>query len=185
MSDTTRLLRQSGVAKSDDVNRLRAIVQMNIARASAGQVGVRGSHGSVFRQSQGFKTKGYSGTGGVSHPFKLINASTTAPAAKVSVIYGTVNNFVPTIGGTSIFTDPAPTLTVVTGTVYLDATVDGAGAITAVVIANAATTPADTTTRKYKTIGSVTVASNAVTAIAQNVITSLTLYLCNGTAIWE
>lgn len=121
----------------------------------------------------------------VSHPFKLINASTTAPAAKVSVIYGTVNNFVPTIGGVSLFTDPAPTLTVVTGTVYLDATVDGAGTVTAVVIANAATTPADTTTRKYKTIGSVTVASNAVTAIAQNVITSLTLYLCNGTAIWE
>lgn len=61
MSDTTRLLRQSGVAKSDDVNRLRAIVQMNIARASAGQVGVRGSHGSVFRQSQGFKTSPYTG----------------------------------------------------------------------------------------------------------------------------
>jgi hypothetical protein len=119
------------------------------------------------------------------HPFRIVNASTTTPAAKVRVIYGTVNNFVPTIGGTSLFTAPPPTLTVVTGTVYLDATVDGAGAVTAVIISNAASTPSDTTTRKYKTIGSVTVTSNAVTAIAQSVKTSLTLYLCNGTAIWE
>jgi len=119
------------------------------------------------------------------HPFRIVNASTSTPAAKVRVIYGTVNNFVPTIGGVSLFTTPPPTLTVVTGTVYLDATVDGVGVVTAVIISNAASTPSDTTTRKYKTIGSVTVTSNAVTAISQSVKTSLTLYLCNGTAIWE
>lgn len=123
-----------------------------------------------------------------SHPFKIINASNDTPAARVTVVYGTVNNFVPTIlvGGTqiSLFTDPSPILTVVTGTVYLDATLNN-GVITGVVIANAATTPADTATHKYKTIGSVAVTSNAITAIGQSVKTSLTLYLCVGTAIWE
>lgn len=60
------------------------------------------------------------------NPFRVFDASVASPAAaKVTVAYGTVNNFVPTIGGTSIFTSPAPELTVITGTVYLKATVDG------------------------------------------------------------
>lgn len=118
-------------------------------------------------------------------PFRVIDASTSDPAAKVTVYYGTVNNFVPTIGGTSIFDPNPPALTVVTGTVYLDATVDAAGLITNLVISNAASTPADTATNKYRTLASVTVTSNAVTAIGQSATSSLTLYLCGGTAIWE
>jgi len=117
------------------------------------------------------------------HSFKLVVAS--EGGAKVNVIYGTVNNFVPKIGEISLFTTPAPILTVVSGSVYLDATVDSAGTITDIVIANAATTPVDTTTHKYRIIGTVTVTSGEVTAMAQSVRASLTFYLCNNQAIWE
>lgn len=182
MSDTTRHIPSSAKPRGDDFNKLRAQLEAQRITGAAGVLASGFSGGSTLA-ALGLPTVVRRTPVA---PFKLVDVSTTGPdAAKVSVVYGTVNNFVPTIGGVSIFTTPAPTLTVVTGTVYLDATVDGAGAVTAVIIANAATTPADTTTHKYKTLGSVTVTSNAVTAIAQSVITSLNLYLCNGTAIWE
>lgn len=121
------------------------------------------------------------------HSFQLFAVS---GAAKVTVANGSVVgggvNAIPTIGGTSIATTPAPELTVVTGTVYLHATVDSAGVITALVIENAATTPTDTATEKYRTITSVTVSGTAVTIVSpQDVQTSLNLFICSGTANWD
>ena len=118
-------------------------------------------------------------------PFKIVAVE---GSAKVTVVYGTVTgggaNIVPTIGGTSLADPTPPELTVVTGTVYLKATVDSAGTPTAVIIDNAASTPTDTSTLKYRTIGNVTVSGSTVT-ISQSVRTSLTLFICNGTAVWE
>jgi hypothetical protein len=130
---------------------------------------------------------GLSSTRATIHPFQLFAVAGAAKiiAANGSVVGGGVNA-IPTIGGTSIATTPAPELTVVTGTVYLHATVDAAGAITALVIENAASTPADTTTEKYRTITSVTVTGTTVTLVApQDVQTSLNLFLCGSAAIWE
>lgn len=181
MADTTRLLPAGAKPRGSDFNALRAQLISQRVTGSAGVLSSQFSGGStlaalglppVVRRSQ-------------VTPFRVLDASTSAPAAKVTVYYGTVNGFVPTIGGTSIFSAPPPELTVVTGTVYLDATVDAAGTVTAVIITNAASTPSDTSTHKYRTVASVTVASNAVTAIGQSAMSSLTLYVCNGTAIWE
>lgn len=121
------------------------------------------------------------------HPFQVLAVD---GAAKVTVAYGTVTggglNIVPTIGGTSIATTPAPELTVVTGTVYLKATVDGAGLPTACVVENAASTPTDTANEKHRTIAAVSVSGTVVSVTRpQSVISSLTLYVCGGSAIWE
>lgn len=130
---------------------------------------------------------GINSTRATIHPFQIF---AVAGAAKVTVANGSVVgggvNAIPTIGGTSITTTPAPELTVITGTVYLHATVDSAGAITALVIENAASTPTDTTTEKYRTITSVTVSGTAVAIVSpQDVQTSLNLLTCSGTANWD
>jgi hypothetical protein len=93
----------------------------------------------------------------------------------------------PTVGGGSAMaTVPRPELTITTsGVIYLEATVDGAGNATAIDTKNAATKPADTATLKRLTITNVTKAGALVTVTARPIRASLTLYLCNGTAIWE
>lgn len=108
-------------------------------------------------------------------------------SAKIRVAPGMVNNFIPTIGGTSIAAAEPPALTVTgsSGQVYLDATVDAAGAITALVIANASAVPSDTTTRKYKLIGTWTASGGAFTSVVSILNANQTLFLCGGTAIWE
>lgn len=181
MSDPSRLLPAGAKPRGADLNSLRAQVLSQRVTGSAGTLASQFSGGSTLA-ALGLppairRTPVY--------PFRVFDASTSAPAAKVTVYYGEVNNFVPTIGGISIFSTTPPALTVISGTVYLDATVDAAGTVTALVISNAASTPADTTTNKYRTLASVTVASNAVTAIGQSVTSSLMLYVCGGTAIWE
>jgi len=96
-------------------------------------------------------------------------------------------NISPTVGGGSpMATVPRPQLTITTsGTIYLEATVDGAGNATAIDTKNAATTPASTTTLKRLTIANVTLAGSVVTVTARPVRESRTLYLCNGSPIWE
>jgi hypothetical protein len=69
--------------------------------------------------------------------------------------------------------------------IEIKATIDGAGTITAVIVQNVATATADTVTNKYKTIGGWTFASGAFTSVTSILNTNQTLYLCNGTAIWE
>jgi hypothetical protein len=96
-------------------------------------------------------------------------------------------NISPTVGGGSpMATEPRPQLTItVSGTIYLEATIDGAGQATAIDTKNAATTPASTTTLKRLTIATVTLSGSDVTITSRPVRESRTLYLCNGSPIWE
>lgn len=122
-------------------------------------------------------------------PFRLVGFVDTGPTSKIIVRPGMVNNLVPTIGGTSIAAMPPPALTVSgsTGVVYLKATVDAAGTITALVIQNGTSVPADTTTApiyKYKLIGSWTASGGAFTSVMGILNTNQTFRLCNGAAEW-
>lgn len=120
----------------------------------------------------------------VYYPFQGIDAS-AAGVAKIRFAYGTVGNASPTFGGNPInpVSDEA---TVSNGDkVYLDATVDAAGVVTALIATRAASVPADTTTHKYRLLFTVVVSLGAVTSIGQSVTTNLSLFICNGNAIWE
>lgn len=131
---------------------------------------------------------------GSSHPFKLIGFLTTGPsAAHLYVRPGMVNNYVPTIdmSGTptslAAATPPYLTVTGTSGIVQLKATVDAAGAITTL-IAEAVAGPAvttDTSTLKYKLVGSWTASGGVFTSVTPILNTNQTLYICGGTAIWE
>jgi hypothetical protein len=111
-------------------------------------------------------------------PFKVLDASDDTPAAKVSVVFGQVNDVTPTMDGHALDADPAPTLEVISGVIYLKCTLDGTGAVTGVEVLNAAAKPADDATHAYITLATVTVASDAVTAINQSVTHSLRLRKC-------
>lgn len=119
------------------------------------------------------------------HPFKGIDASTGV--AKVKFLYGTVGNFSPTFGGNPVFPE-SDEVTVNDGDkVYLDATVDAAGNITDLVAWRTPTVPADSpsTGHYYKLLFVVEVTGAAVTSIGQSVTSNLTLFICNGNAIWD
>ncbi len=119
-----------------------------------------------------------------SHLFQVENASTSTPAAKVRVRFGQVNSITPTIGGTALDADPAPTLTVISGVVYLQVNLDVDGLVATAVIANGAVLPAQTDTEGYLTLATVTVAADAVTAINQSVTHSLQHLFCGGVSIF-
>lgn len=105
------------------------------------------------------------------HPFQVVDASTAAPAAKVRVVFGQVNSITPTIDAT--YLDYDPTLTVVSGVVYLKVNLDGDGLVASAEIGNAAALPADTATEGHLTLANVNVAADAVIAISQSVTHSL------------
>jgi hypothetical protein len=95
-------------------------------------------------------------------------------------------NISPTVGGGSpMATEPRPQLNVVSGTIYLEATVDGAGNATAIDTKSAASTPASTTTIKRLTISTVTVSGTNVVVTSRPIRESRNFYLCNGSPIWE
>jgi hypothetical protein len=127
------------------------------------------------------------GSGGTWYLSGYVESGST----KIRIRPGMVNNFIPTIdvSGTqvSIATVPAPGL-VVTGTsgsVYLKSTVDTAGSITALVIESASSVPVDTSTEKHKLLGTWTASGGAFTSVVSILNANQTLYICNGTAIWE
>jgi hypothetical protein len=76
-------------------------------------------------------------------------------------------------------TDPAPTLTVITGVVYLKVNLDANAIATSVEVLNAASLPASTATEGYITLATLTVAANAITALDQSVTHSLQFLRCN------
>ncbi len=122
---------------------------------------------------------------GLSHPWKMTGV-VEGGVAKIYFRPGMVSNFIPTIGGVSLVAVTPPTLTVTgtSGIVYLDATVDFTGAITALIIANASSIPADTSTQKRKLIGTWTSSGGAFTSVNTVLNTNQTFYLCGGTPIW-
>lgn len=118
------------------------------------------------------------------HPFQVFDASTAAPAAKVTVRFGQVNSITPEIDAVPLDDDPAPTLTVVSGVVYLQVNLDVDGLVESAEIGNAAALPAQTETEGYLTLATVTVADDAVTAINQSVTRSLQHLYCGGQHVW-
>jgi len=119
-------------------------------------------------------------------PWFLTGQIEAGPTAKIYIQPGIVNNFVPTIGGTSMAAYPRPSITVTgaTGMIELKATVDGAGTITALIAQNVTTASTDTSTNKYKTLGTWTYASGAFTSVTSILNTNQTFRVCNGTAEW-
>lgn len=128
--------------------------------------------------------------GGVAepHPFQPVAVDGVAAVTfEPGIIISGGTSISPTVGGGSpMATVPRPQLTITTsGTIYLEATVDGAGNATAIDTKNAASTPASTTTLKRVTIADVILAGVAVTVTARYFRETRTLYLCNGSPIWE
>lgn len=115
------------------------------------------------------------------HPFLIVSVPSIAA---ITVAPGDVENIIPTIGGTSIAASTPPQLTVSTGSVYLECTMDAAGNLTAAEIKNAASLPADTSTLRYRQLGTVSVSGLVVTVTAQTVTTSVSHKLCAGLSTW-
>ena len=183
MSDTTRPLPAGAKPRGDDFNRLRAQLESQRLTGASGLLASGFSGGStlaalglppVIRRTS------------VRPPW-FLTGTIVSGDAKISVNPGLVNNFVPTIGGVSLGAVPAPTITVTgaVGVIQIKATIDAAGTITAVIVENVATATPDTSTNKYRTIGAWSSASGAFTAVTSILNANQTLYLCNGTAIWE
>ena len=113
----------------------------------------------------------------VGHPF--IIASVPGVAA-VTVGPGDVENIIPTIGGVLLTDATPPQLTVVTGPVYLECTMDAAGTFTAAAVKNGASLPSNTSTLRYRQLGAVSVSGTDVAVTAQTVTTSVSHKLCCG-----
>jgi hypothetical protein len=123
-------------------------------------------------------------------PWSLTGFVESGPVYKLLVAPGIVNNALPTISvsgtPTSIAANPPPSLVVTgsSGVVHLKATHDVAGTITALVIESASSLPADTSTIKYKIIGTWTASGGEFTSVVSILNTNQTFRLCNGTAEW-
>lgn len=98
------------------------------------------------------------------------------------------------IGGVSIAiydSDGNPPFLTVTGTqglIVMRATVDAAGTITDLALANFATVsaiPADTVTLKHKVLGTWQSEDGKFKNVISILNANQTLFICNGTAIWE
>lgn len=120
-------------------------------------------------------------------PFQPITNGTAIVTIEPGIIINAGRNISPTVGGGSTMaTTPRPTLTITTsGTIYLEATVDAAGTATSIDTKNAAATPTDTSTLKYLTLSDVTLSAGVATVTGRPVRETRTLYICNGTAIWD
>lgn len=110
-------------------------------------------------------------------------------SAEVTIYPGDVSDgftggIVPKIGATFLNAAPAPELTVITGSVYLHATIDDDGEFTNLLVENAATLPADTSTERYRQIGTISVSGSVVTVTMQSVRDSQAHALCNGASNW-
>lgn len=113
---------------------------------------------------------GGGGTITITHPFQ-ISASTTA--GNISVLYGTLNDILPTDVGTDY------SLSNGTNTVYLEVEVDIDGEVVDVVLgASTSGQPADDDYYGYITLGSVVVSDGVVGAIRQAATHSLRMAMC-------
>lgn len=104
----------------------------------------------------------------ITQPFYILDAS-SGGNAKVSLIAGYVNNTMPTLGGTALDTLPRPTtgtLTNGTWNIYLAATTDSGGIVTAVTVqGSTSAVPADGDTTANLLLGTVVVSGGVITAI--------------------
>lgn len=174
-----RLLSPSGLAQNSDLMSLRSTVLSNRVVMSSGQIGFRGTGGIVSRSSSGFSTRPFNRA-----PVKrtlFVKKASTPTTAKVSVTFGQINGETPKIGGAYLNADPAPKLTVITGDIFLHATVDEDSSITALTIENAAERPEDTETDGYLTLATVTVEDDVITALDHAAWNLLQMGKCGST----
>lgn len=159
---------------ADDSNRLiRELHSRTLLAGGAGQVQTRGGGTVVTKRAQGLQPAARRNFG-TRFPFRVYQSS----ASKVKVVFGQVNSITPTIGGTALDAGTAPELTIsVDGVIYLDVTVDGSGAPTAVTVNNAATIPANNSTHGRITLATVTDSSGILT-LNQSVTQSLQIAKC-------
>jgi hypothetical protein len=175
--------------RGDDFNKLRAQLESQRITGVAGLVGGGFSGGSTLA-ALGLPPIVRRPNPSASAPWFLTGAIEAGPVAKIYIKPGMVNNFVPTIDmsgtPTSLAAFPAPSITVTgtTGIIELKATIDGAGTITALIAQNVTTASTDTSTNKYKTLGTWTSASGAFTSVTSILNTNQTFRVCNGTAEW-
>ncbi len=161
-------------------NYLRAITPFSSQTVKASVTANGARFDAIQEKRQSFVT-------GADEPFFPTPGALATVSFEPGVITNAGRNISPTVGGgATMATLPRPELTITTtGTVYLEATVDGAGAATAIDTKNAATTPTDTSTLKHLTLATVTFTSGVVTVTSRPVRESRPLYVCNGTAIWH
>lgn len=186
MSEVIRTIGKDDPISADLINRIGdEIAARTVVRSNVVNVQQRSGGTVLAKKSSGLNPGPRRGGQTFIHPFKVLDASTTGPSvAKVRVIFGQVNSITPTMDGDDLDADPAPELIVVTGVVYLELTLDGAGLVTAVEVLNAATLPASTATEGYITLATVVVTSDQVTAINQSVTASLQYLRCNDVDIF-
>jgi hypothetical protein len=121
------------------------------------------------------KTEAAGGGGGGIIPPLYLQESATDPTTKVNVKYGTVGGIVPTTVATDI------TVSGTNGTwyIFIDATIDAAGDVTAATISSNTTgVTTDSDTHAYYLIGTVTVASSVITAINPTLMFSQEFAAC-------
>lgn len=183
MADMTRLLPAGSKPRGADLNALR--VQLEAQR-------VTGAAGLMASQFSGGSTLAALGLPPVirrtrADPFQPTQVDGEAKVTfEPGVIMGGGLNISPDVDGDPMATVPRPELTITTsGTIYIMATVDGAGKPTAAEMGNASSTPTDTATEKYLTTANVTLSGTTVTITGRPVRESRPLFVCNGTAIWD
>jgi len=160
----------------------RILEEMAASNLRGSGVGLIGKHsgGTVIRRKPRGLAPAVNLGRAFAHPFLVYDAS-SGGTPKVGVIFGQINSITPTIGGTALDNATPPELTVATGVVYLRAEVDGNGLVIAVIVANAAALPANTSTYGYITLATVTASGTEVTAISQSVTHSLGHQKCGTT----
>lgn len=157
-----------------DYNALLAYVRMTTVSGGPG-LSVSRSPGGTTLRSNVESSKGGS-SASLTHPFQLYATA----ALVVAIRYGTVNDLAASGSPLTLSGDGVHV-------VYLKCTISLAGAVTAVVIEEAGSKPADSDGFAYITLGQVTVASSAITLVEQAVTHSLRFGACgrtdNGSAV--
>lgn len=176
-----------GLSSSDlEVARLRAVVRRQDTLLHGVHARQTGAHNpdSILAELRKLRAivEDFEASGGGSatlvHPFQLIDAE----SGLLRVRYGTVNDVVPTLGGTALSANPTTDLSGTDGTylVYLTVTYSTAGTVSGVVVnANeGGTLPSYDDTHDYITLGEADVASGLISELRQAVTHSLRHGIC-------
>lgn len=121
------------------------------------------------------------------HPFTL-SGSIVSGAAYISCTPGLIDNIVPTMGGTSLASVPAPKIAVAgaDGQLWIKNTLDDTGSIIASIVEAGGAMPEDDEDGDfcYRLLGSFTSASGQFTSVWSALQTNQSHKRCGGVSIW-